>query len=67
MTINTLLAALDVAGTAVFGVSGAAVGVRYQLDVFGICVLALVAGNAGGVIRDLLIGAVPVAAISGWE
>ena len=29
--------------------------------------LAAVAGNAGGVIRDVLIGAVPVAAISRWE
>jgi len=67
MTIHTLLAALDVAGTAVFAVSGAGVGIRYRLDVFGVCVLAVVAGNAGGVIRDLLIGAVPVAAISGWE
>ena len=67
MTINTLLAALDLAGTAVFAVSGAGLGVRYRLDVFGVCVLALVAGNAGGVIRDLLIGAVPVAAIGGWE
>ena len=67
MTINTLLAALDVAGTTVFAVSGAGLGVRHRLDVFGVCVLALVAGNAGGVIRDLLIGAVPVAAISRWE
>jgi uncharacterized membrane protein YeiH len=67
VTIDTLLAALDVAGTAVFAVSGAGAGVRYRLDVFGVCVLALVAGNAGGVMRDLLIGAVPAAAISRWE
>ena len=67
MTINTLLATLDVAGTAVFAVSGAGLGVRHRLDVFGVCVLALVAGNAGGVIRDLLIGAVPVSAVSRWE
>jgi len=66
MTINTLVA-LDVAGTAVFAVSGAGLGVRYRLDVFGVCVLALVTGNAGGVIRDLLVGAVPVSAISRWE
>jgi len=67
MTISTLLATLDVAGTAVFAVSGAGLGVRHRLDVFGVCVLALVAGNAGGVIRDLLIGAVPVSAVSRWE
>ena len=67
MTINTTLAAVDVAGTAVFAVSGAGVGIRYRLDVFGVCVLAVVAGNAGGVIRDLLIGAVPVVAVTRWE
>jgi uncharacterized membrane protein YeiH len=47
--------------------SGAAIGVKYRLDVFGICVLAFVAGNAGGILRDLLIGAVPPAALTGWQ
>jgi len=57
-----LLLALDLVGTAVFAVSGAAVGVKYRLDVFGVCVLAFVAGNAGGIARDVLIGAAPPAA-----
>lgn len=59
--------ALDLAGTAVFAASGAAVGVRHRLDVFGVCVLAFVAGNAGGILRDVLIGAVPPAAVAGWH
>ena len=50
---------LDLAGTAVFAISGAAVGVKYRLDVFGVCVLAFVAGNAGGMLRDVLLGAKP--------
>jgi uncharacterized membrane protein YeiH len=50
----------------VFAVSGAAVGVRHRLDVFGVCVLAVVAGVGGGMIRDVLIGAVPPAALDGW-
>lgn len=66
LEIAALLLALDLAGTAVFALSGAAVGVKYRLDVFGVCVLAFVAGNAGGVLRDVLIGAVPPAALSGW-
>ena len=33
--IRSLLLALDLAGTAVFAVSGAAVGVKHRLDVFG--------------------------------
>lgn len=64
--IASLLLTLDLAGTAVFAVSGAAVGVRHRLDVFGVCVLAFVAGNAGGVLRDVLIGAIPPAALRGW-
>jgi uncharacterized membrane protein YeiH len=55
-TIQTLLLVLDLAGTAVFAISGAAAGVKYRLDIFGVCVLAFVAGNAGGVTRDLLQG-----------
>jgi uncharacterized membrane protein YeiH len=65
--ISSLLLALDLAGTAVFAVSGAAIGVKYRLDVFGVCVLAFVAGNAGGMLRDLLIGAIPPAAFAGWQ
>lgn len=58
---------LDLAGTAVFAVSGAAIGVKYRLDVFGVCVLAFVAGNAGGMLRDVMLGATPPAALSGWH
>jgi uncharacterized membrane protein YeiH len=65
--IASLLRTLDLAGTAVFAASGAAVGVRHRLDVFGVCVLAFVAGNAGGVLRDVLIGAVPPVAFGGWQ
>ena len=56
---TTLLLALDLMGTFVFAISGAAAGVRSRLDVFGVSVLAFVAGNAGGVIRDVLLGSVP--------
>jgi uncharacterized membrane protein YeiH len=62
-----LLPSLDLIGTFVFAISGAASGVRSRLDVFGVSVLAFVAGNAGAVIRDVLIGAVPPAALSDWR
>ena len=58
---------LDLAGTFVFAISGAAAGVKHRLDFFGVSVLAFVAGNAGGMTRDLLIGAVPPAALSDWR
>ena len=67
LEIAGLLLTLDLAGTAVFAISGAAVGVKHRLDVFGVCVLAFVAGNAGGMLRDILIGAVPPVALVGWR
>src|SRR3954471_20989484 len=63
----TLVLTLDLIGTFVFALSGAAAGVKHKLDVFGVGVLAFVAGNAGGVTRDVLIGAVPPAAINDWR
>jgi len=38
--------------------------VNRRLDIFGILVLSFVAGNFGGITRDLLIGAVPPAALT---
>ena len=65
VSMGAVLNTLDLAGTAVFAISGAAIGVKYRLDVFGVCVLAFVAGNAGGMLRDVLLGATPPAALSG--
>jgi uncharacterized membrane protein YeiH len=58
---------LDLVGIFVFGITGALVGVRKQLDVFGILVLAFVTGLGGGFIRDVLIGATPPAALVDWR
>lgn len=63
ITVQTLVLALDLGGTFVFAISGALAAVNRRLDVFGILVLAFVAGNFGGITRDLLIGAVPPAAL----
>ena len=65
--MTTLLLVLDLAGTFVFAISGAADGVKHRLDMFGVSVLALVAATAGGVLRDVLIGAVPPAALHDWR
>jgi uncharacterized membrane protein YeiH len=58
---------LDLVGTFVFALSGATAGLKHRLDLVGVLVLSYVAGNAGGITRDLLIGAVPPAAISDWR
>ncbi|WP_417276743.1 trimeric intracellular cation channel family protein [Castellaniella sp.] len=63
---HALLLVLDLGGTFVFAISGAMVAVRHRLDVLGVLVLAFVTGNVGGMTRDVLIGAVPPAAIADW-
>ena len=64
ITIETFVRILDLGGTFVFAISGAVAAVNRRLDIFGILVLSFVAGNFGGITRDLLIGAVPPAALT---
>ena len=65
--LQIFLAVLDLGGTFVFAISGALLAVKRRLDVFGVVVLSFAAGNAGGITRDLLIGAVPPAAVADWK
>ncbi|HET9552671.1 MAG TPA: trimeric intracellular cation channel family protein [Anaeromyxobacteraceae bacterium] len=58
---------LDLAGTFVFALSGAAAGVKRRVDLFGVLVLSFAAANTGGIARDVLIGAVPPGAIADWR
>ena len=50
-----------------FALSGGLAGVEERLDLFGVLVLSFAVASAGGIMRDLLIGAVPPAAISDWR
>lgn len=65
--LGTVLVVFDLAGTFVFALSGASAAVKHKLDVFGILVLGFAAGNSGGIARDLMIGAIPPAAIHEWR
>lgn len=65
--MRTLVLTLDLAGTFVFALAAATAGARRHLDIFGILVLAFAGACSGGIVRDLLIGAVPPAAISDWR
>jgi uncharacterized membrane protein YeiH len=67
MIYTAALITLDLVGTFVFALSGAAVGVKRRLDLFGVLVLAFVASTSGGVLRDITIGATPPAALSDWR
>lgn len=46
--------------------SGGALAVQKRFDIFGVLFLSFVVAVAGGVTRDLLIGAVPPAAVADW-
>lgn len=63
----SLQTVLDVCGVFVFGLSGGLVAVRRGLDLFGVLVLAWVAGLGGGIIRDLFLGVTPPVAVSDWR
>lgn len=61
-----MLLTLDLVGIFVFAISGGLVAVRNQLDIVGVIVLAMATGLGGGVIRDVVIGAVPPPAVKDW-
>lgn len=58
MPIN-LLGIFDLIGTIAFAISGAFVGIRKEMDIFGVNVLAITTACGGGLMRDLIIGHVP--------
>jgi uncharacterized membrane protein YeiH len=64
---GVVLVVLDLVGIFVFAITGALVAVRKDLDVFAVLVLAGVTGLGGGFVRDVLIGALPPAALADWR
>lgn len=53
--------ALEIIGTVAFAISGALVGVRKSMDIFGVCVLGVITAVGGGTIRDIVVGVIPPA------
>ena len=53
---------LDIFGTLVFAVAGTFKAIKHELDILGVCTLALITGVGGGIFRDLLLGDTPPAA-----
>jgi uncharacterized membrane protein YeiH len=62
--LNGLSELLDWVGTLAFALSGGLLGVRKRFDLFGVLFLSFVVAVAGGMMRDVLIGALPPAAIT---
>ena len=68
MTTQQTLLVLDLAGTFVFALDGAFVAMRLaRLDIVGAITLGMVTALGGGIVRDLLIGAVPPATFGDWR
>ena len=65
--MQLFLTALDFIGTFVFALSGAVAAAKRGLDVFGVLVLSIVAATTGGIVRDVLIGAIPPATLVDWR
>lgn len=64
---DRLLLVCDFLGTLVFAVEGAMAAENGDLDLLGAMVLAFATALGGGIIRDLLIGAVPPNSVRDWR
>ncbi|PIT08451.1 hypothetical protein BGI30_09285 [Snodgrassella alvi] len=51
---------INIIGTAAFTVSGYLVGFRKRLDILGVVIVALLTAVGGGMMRDALIGQIPM-------
>ena len=56
---NTAYLICEIMGTIAFSVSGALVGIKKKMDIFGVAMLGLITAVGGGVFRDLIIGVNP--------
>jgi uncharacterized membrane protein YeiH len=62
--MHGLTGVLDWVGTLAFALSGGLLGVKKRFDLFGVLFLAFVVSVVGGIMRDVLIGAIPPVAIT---
>ncbi|MGB7435108.1 MAG: TRIC cation channel family protein [Candidatus Acidiferrum sp.] len=67
ITPEHLLLAVDLMGTLVFAVEGAMAAVDGNLDLIGIMTLAFATALGGGIVRDVLLGTLPPAALRDWR
>lgn len=56
---ESMIFIMEVVGTIAFASSGAMVGIRKSMDVFGVNVLGITTAIGGGIIRDLILGITP--------
>lgn len=59
--MSFFLELMELVGTAAFAVSGAMLGIKKKMDLFGVCMMGLVTACGGGMLRDLFLGLTPPA------
>lgn len=65
---STAALVLDLAGTFAFALNGALTAVRAaRLDIVGVVTLGMITALGGGILRDILLGALPPATFSDWR
>lgn len=57
--MDTFILIINLLGTVAFAASGAMIGLKKNMDIFGVCILGLTTATGGGVIRDLILGVTP--------
>lgn len=62
-----LLLVVDLMGVCVFAVEGALAAIRSNLDILGVLVISFATALGGGMIRDVLIGAIPPNSVRDWR
>jgi Glycine transporter len=68
MSDASMLLVLDLAGTFAFALNGALTAVRAaHLDIVGVITLGMITAVGGGIIRDVLLGALPPATFVDWR
>jgi uncharacterized membrane protein YeiH len=60
-SLETFSSIIEVLGIVAFSASGVFAALEKKLDVFGVLIIAFVTSVGGGTIRDVLLGATPVA------
>ena len=53
----------ELIGAVAFAISGAALGIRKEMDLFGVAMMGMTTAVGGGILRDVMLGQTPPAAL----
>ncbi|MBR6700557.1 MAG: TRIC cation channel family protein [Firmicutes bacterium] len=62
--MELFISCFEIVGTIAFALSGAIIGLKKKMDIFGVCVLGITTAVGGGIIRDIILGINPPATFS---